>query len=147
MENDALEEEILSVFQKEKYLDEPLTDTYHKNQYNSLVKWMDMGEIVVPRLQIANKLEEIQQYSMLKDMAINTELYNNTQQRERVAESYIREDLLIRAGINTLKKPRNPNQELINNEQHCYDAQKLCSTGGDALNEAPGRLLNKKQQD
>jgi len=142
LKNDALQEEIFSVLQEEKFLNEGLTENYYENEYNSLVKWMDKGEIVVPpQLQFANKREEIQQYSMLADMAIDRELYSNTQLQERVAKSYMRQDLVNRAAINTIKPPRNPDREFINTEQHCYKAKERSSTGGDTLNEVLIKLI------
>jgi len=135
-ENNALQEEILSAFQKEKILDDLLTEHYYENEYNSLLEWMDKGEIILPPpSQFVDKRQEIQQFSLLADKAIGGKVYNNAQLKERVAENYMCQDLVNRAVIDAIEPPYSPDRVFINIDQHCYDAEECSSMSRDTLNE------------
>jgi len=51
---------------------------YYESEYNTLVKWMDEGDIIVPPPSMfADKREEIQRISMVADEALCTMPYNS----------------------------------------------------------------------
>jgi len=123
-ENNALQKEILAVFQKENSPDNISTEQYYESEYNSLLKWMDKGEIIVPPpSQFADRREEIQQISLLADEAIGKEFYNaDMQWEDRVAEDYnICKGLGKGATPTAIESPRNAGREFFNNDQSRYD--------------------------
>jgi len=58
-------------FRKEKAAEKYQEKQYYESEYNTLVKWMDEGDIIVPPPSMfADKREEIQRISMVADEAL-----------------------------------------------------------------------------
>jgi len=82
-----------------------LEEQYYESEYNTLLEWMDEGDVIVPPpSQFADKREEIQRISLLADEALAKEFYSRVPCRVRPAPTC--EDLAKEVAIKAIETPR-----------------------------------------
>jgi len=87
-----------------------LEEQYYESEYNTLLEWMDVGDVIVPPPSLfADKREEIQRISLLADEALAKALYPSVPCRERPAPSceYLANEVAIKA-IETPREVMSP---------------------------------------
>lgn len=81
---------------------------YYESEYNTLVKWMDEGDIIVPPPSMfADKREEIQRISMVADEALSRMPYNSDPYCfQRQTSSFACGDLANEVAFRAIETPR-----------------------------------------
>jgi len=142
-----LREEMSSITEKEKSLlareevisdihndgvSNSLSENYYESEYNSLLKWMDGGEIIVPSPeQFANKREEIQQISLRADEVLENEMYSD------YPRSYNRRSQVT---YNPIEVSENLGREFYSSST-CYDRRANSSTCEELANEVAFKAI------
>jgi len=109
------QKDISPIFMKEKIAEKSL-EKYYESEYNTLLKWMDKGDIIVPPPSMfADKREEIQRISLVADETLGRNLNNSNYNCYRQTQRYIGEDLANEVAIKAIETPRTPGQVLGRN--------------------------------
>lgn len=98
---------------------------YYESEYNTLLKWMDQGEIIVPPPSMfADKREEIQQISLVADEALGTIFRNYTPDcfNEQVAD-YTSETIAHEVALRAIETPREAEIEVQHASVEDYNSE------------------------
>jgi len=105
-----LQKDISTIFMKEKIAEKSLEKHYYESEYNTLLKWMDEEDIIVPPPSMfADKLEEIQRISLVADETLGRNLSISNYNCYRQTQRYIGE-LANEVAIKAIEMPRTPGQ-------------------------------------
>jgi len=98
---------------------------YYENEYNTLLKWIDQGEIIVPPPSMfADKREEIQQISLVADEALGTIFRNSAPDcfKEQV-DDYTSETVAHEVALRAIETPREAGIEVQHSNVLDYNSE------------------------
>jgi len=115
---------------------------YYESEYNTLLKWIDEGEIIVPPPSMfADKREEIQQISIVADEALGTIFRNSADCfNERVAD-YTSEIFPHEVAFRAIETPRETGMEAQHTNVHDHDVDEGRISWEDLANDVATRCL------
>jgi len=120
-----LRREINPTIGKEKPAEQYVEKQYYESEYNTLLKWMDQEDIIVPPPSMfADKREEIQRISRVADEALGRESYNvNSYYYDNPAAGYMCGDLATQVSIEASDPSTTPGREVQHTNLPNYDFQ------------------------
>jgi len=120
-----LRREINPTCGEEKPAEQYVEKQYYESEYNTLVKWMDQEDIIVPPPSMfADKREEIQRISRVADEALGRESYYvNSYYYDNQAPGYMCGDLATQVSIEARDPPTTPGREVQHTNLPNYDFQ------------------------
>jgi len=118
-----LQKDISQIFGTEKN-EKFLEKDYYESEYNTLVKWIDEEEIIVPPPSMfADKREEIQRISLVADETLGSKSFNSnyhSYDRHQTHE-YIVEDIANEVITNANETPQTPGSEVLSTNVYNYN--------------------------
>jgi len=120
-----LRREISPTFEEEKPAEQFVEKQYYESEYNTLVKWMEQEDIIVPPPSMfADKREEIQRISRVADEALGRESsYVNSYYYDNEGPGYMCGDLAAQDAIETIDPQKPPGREVQHTNLPNYDYQ------------------------
>jgi len=111
------------IFRSGKNAEKLLEKQYYQSEYNTLMKWMDEEDIIVPPPSMfADKREEIQRISLVADEALGRMSYNfKSDGFNKQAPRYSCGNLANDVAVNAIETQGSPGGEVLRTNANNYD--------------------------
>jgi len=119
-----LQKDISPNFSKGKIVEKFPEKHYYESEYNTLMKWMDEEEIIIPPPSMfADKREEIQRISLVADETLCNKSYNsNYYCYDRQNPGYMAGDSANEVAVKATEIRRSPGREVANTHVYNYES-------------------------